>query len=114
MILNETGVDLLAIEMVEARGMPVGRETFETVLWAGRFMQAWGEDTTCELIYRREVKSFLCGSAKAKDSNIRQALLDKIGPQGTKKAPGPTYGVKAHIWAALSVAVTAQHKRKEA
>ena len=39
-------------------------------------------------------------------ANIRQALLDLIGPQGTKKAPGPTYGVRSHEWAALAVAVT--------
>ena len=34
------------------------------------------------------------------------ALLDKIGPQGTKKKPGPTYGFKSHVWPALAVAVT--------
>jgi len=44
---------------------------------------------------------------KAKDANIRQALIDKLGPVGTKKSPGPLWGVKSHIWSALAVAVTA-------
>ena len=38
---------------------------------------------------------------------MRQALLDRVGPRGTAKAPGPTYGLKADEWAALGVAVTA-------
>jgi hypothetical protein len=59
-----------------------------------------------ELVYRRDVKMFLCGSNRAKDGNIRQALLDLVGPQGTKKAPGPTYGLRGDEWAALAVAVT--------
>jgi len=48
---------------------------------------------------------------RAKDANIRQALLDLIGPQGTKKTPGPTYGIKSHTWAALAVAVYAANKK---
>jgi hypothetical protein len=36
---------------------------------------------------------------------VRQALIDRLGLQGTKKAPGPTYGIKSHEWAALAVAV---------
>lgn len=97
----------LAIEMIASYGMPVGREVFETCVWIGRFMQAWRKPDAVQLVYRKDVKSLLCGSAKAKDANIRQALLDMVGPQGTKKAPGPTYGVKSHAWAALGVAVTA-------
>lgn len=98
----------LAIEMIASYGMPVGREVFETCVWIGRFQQAWHSPGSVRLVYRRDVKLHLCGSMKAKDPNIRQALLDKIGPQGTKKAPGPLYGVKSHAWAALGVAVTAQ------
>jgi hypothetical protein len=51
---------------------------------------------------------------RAKDANIRQALIDKIGPQGTKAQPGPTYGIKSHSWAALAVAVyAAQNNNKK-
>nr|WP_313470834.1 hypothetical protein [Stenotrophomonas geniculata] len=98
--------DALAIEMIASYGMAVGREVFETCVWIGRFQQAWRVPASVRLVYRRDVKLHLCGNAKAKDANIRQALLDLLGPQGTKKAPGPTYGVKSHAWAALGVAVT--------
>jgi hypothetical protein len=65
--------------------------------------QVQGGDVS--LVFRRDVKLHLCDSPRAKDGNVRQALLDRLGPQGTKKAPGPTYGVKSHEWAALAVAV---------
>ena len=35
----------------------------------------------------KEEKMNLCGSMKAKDSNIRQALIDRFGEVGTKKNP---------------------------
>ena len=100
----------LAIEMIASYGMAVGREVFETCVWIGRFKQAWHSPEAVRLVYRRDVKLHLCGSPRAKDANIRQALLDLLGPQGTKKQPGPTYGVKSHAWAALGVAVTAAHQ----
>jgi hypothetical protein len=96
----------LAIEMVASYGMPVGREVFETCVWIGRFVQRWRAPEEVRLVYRRDVKLHLCGSPKAKDANIRQALIDRFGPIGTKKDPGPLYGVKSHAWAALAVAVT--------
>lgn len=102
-----------ACEGIACYGMPVGRETFETCIWIGRFWQAFG---SCNLVYRSEVKSHLCRSMKAKDPMIRQALLDRFGPGkekaiGTKKAKGPLYGVSSHVWSALAVAVTFQDCR---
>ncbi len=96
----------LSIEMIASYGMPVGFEVFDTCVWIGRFVQAWHEPDRVVLCTRMAVKNHLCHSSKAKDANIRQALLDKLGPQGTKKNPGPLYGVKSHAWAAVAVAVT--------
>ena len=96
---------LLAVEMIASYGMPVGREVFETCVFIGRLIEAWADKF--RKVYRQDVKLHLCKSNKAKDGNIRQALIDKLGPQGTKKYPGPTYGIKSHAWAALGVAVTA-------
>ncbi len=96
----------LAIEMIASYGMPVGAEVFETCVWIGRFVQAWTLPSKPRLVFRRDVKLHLCGTSKAKDPHIRQRLLDVVGPPGTKKAPGPTYGVKSHAWAALAVAAT--------
>lgn len=102
---------LLAVEMIASYGMPVGREVFETCVFIGRLLQCWGYPY--RLVYRKDVKMHLCGTPRAKDGNIRQALMDKLGPQGTKKSPGPTYGVKSHAWAALGVAVTAAETKEE-
>ena len=104
----------LAIEMIASYGMAVGREVFETCVWVGRFKQAFRAPDRVRLIYRKDVKMHICGTPKAKDANIRQALIDKLGPAGTKKAPGPTHGVRSHAWAALGVAVTAHETRGEA
>lgn len=105
----------LAIEMIASYGMAVGREVFETCVWIGRFQQAWRAPDAVELVYRKDVKMHLCGTPRAKDSNIRQALLDLFPatgggatPQvGTKGKPGPLYGVSSHAWPALGVAITA-------
>lgn len=106
-------VDFLAIEMIASYGMPVGREVFETCLWIGRFMEAWhARGGRAQLVYRREVKLYLCESNRATDANVRAALLDRYGPGrekavGTKRAPGPLYEVKGDAWQALAVALTA-------
>lgn len=101
---NDLAVDHVVIEMIASYGMPVGREVFETCVWIGRFIEVWGGDYS--LVYRKDVKLHLCGSVRAKDSNIRQALIDRFGAPGTKKTPGPTFGVAADVWAALAVATT--------
>lgn len=95
-----------AIEMIYSYGMPVGKEVFDTCVWIGRFIQVRPPDNML-LIYRKDIKLHLCGSPRAKDANIRQALIDRLGAPGTKKQPGPTHGVKSHAWSALAVAVTA-------
>ncbi len=106
-------VDHFAIEMVASYGMPVGKTVFETCVWIGRFIQAWGDDYT--KIYRKtDVCMHLCHSTRAKDSNIRQAIIDRYSPSGggktpqigIKSKPGPLYGVSKDIWSALAVAIT--------
>lgn len=100
-----TDCDHLAIEMIASYGMPVGAEVFETCVWIGRFVERWGGYGWTP-IKRHAVKTHLCHDSRAKDGNIRQALIDRFGPPGTKKAPGVTYGISGDCWAALAVAVT--------
>lgn len=106
---------LLCIEMIASYGMAVGKEVFETCLWIGRFQEAWeSRGGTVRLVYRREVKLYLCESARANDANIRAALIDRYGPGkdkaiGKKATPGPLYGIKGDEWSALAVALTAAH-----
>lgn len=109
----KSGVEDMVIEMVAAMGMAVGKEVFETVFWIGRFVECWNSarEKTATRLYRRDVKLHLCGNMRAKDPNIRAALLDRFGPGkpkavGTIKAPGPLYGIKSDIWSALAIAVT--------
>lgn len=105
----------LCIEMIASYGMAVGKEVFQTVLWIGRFSEAWAQSAQREarLIYRQEVKLHHCHSARAKDGNIRQALIDKYGAPGTKKAPGLTYGISSHLWSAFAIATYISETRSQ-
>lgn len=102
----------MVIEQVASMGMAVGEDVFETVFWTGRFCEAWmWLGCKWHRTKRHEVKSHLCGNQRAKDANIRQALIDKFGPGkekaiGTKKQPGPLYGISGDCWQALALAVT--------
>lgn len=93
--------------------MIVGKEVFDTCVWIGRFIElAVLKNIPVEYIYRKEEKMNLCQSMRAKDSNIRQALIDRFGIVGTKKNPGWFYGFKADIWSAYAVGVTYIDKTK--
>lgn len=95
----------LVIEKIASFGMPVGADVFETVYWSGRFAEAYGAEHVYR-ITRGEVKMHLCQSMRAKDSNIRQSLIDRFGKPGTKKNPGKLFGISGDLWSALAVAVT--------
>jgi Holliday junction resolvasome RuvABC endonuclease subunit len=107
-------VDCVAIEMVASYGMAVGKEVFETCVWIGRYREMATRlvrISDANLIYRRDVKLHFCGTTKAKDANITQALIDRFASgqpnrgKGTKAEPGWFYGFKADIWQAYALAV---------
>ena len=100
------GYDVLAFEMIASYGMSVGKSTFETLLWAGRFVEAAGDAKKLK-VYRMDCKRCLLKSHAGNDAAIRDALISRLGVIGTKKSPGPLFGIKSHAWAALAVAVTA-------
>lgn len=102
--------DEFVIEMVASYGMAVGKEVFDTCVWIGRFIEA-SKSNKIKQIFRKDVKMNLCNSMKAKDSNIRQALIDRFGVVGTKKKKGWFYGFKADIWSAYAVGVTYLDKK---
>lgn len=102
------------IEMVASYGMAVGAEVFETCVWIGRFMERTSLTGKVHTMYRRDVKLHWCGTTKANDSNIRQAVIDHYGGKekaiGNKRTPGPLYGIKADVWQALALGLAWQAK----
>lgn len=107
----------LVIEQIESFGMPVGAETFETVFWSGRFAEAWerqGFKHSWSRLGRKAVKLALCGTTRAKDPHIRQALIDRYGGPTCIKKGGALAGIKSHLWAALAVAVAYQEQHTNA
>lgn len=113
-------------EMVQhyGSGMSAGAEVFDTCVVIGRIQQHCVHlGLPFHVLRRPQIKTHLCGTPRAKDANVRQALIDLLGPQRIKtqvektnkkggrklvtiSAPGPTFGVSEHRWAALAVGVT--------
>ena len=116
---NKEHISDVVIERVASYGMPVGREVFETCEWIGRFSQEAEKKVPVNYIYRRDEKLYLCFDSKAKDSNIRAALIERFAKhdfkngRGTKNNPDYFYGVSKDVWAAISVAVTYLDMQKE-
>ena len=93
----------LVIEEIKSYGNAVGDTTLQTCVWVGRFIECWG-GREIAFIPRKTVVTTLCLNPRARDSNIRQAMINKYGSPGTKKAPGVLYGVKRDMWQALGLA----------
>jgi len=98
--------DNLVVEQVRCYGMVVGASTLDTVFWSGRFCQAWKGEWF--LMPRMDVKMHLCHDSRAKDKNIRQALIDRFEPdlKPRQRPKNVLKGVGTHLWAALALAVT--------
>lgn len=87
--------DRAAIEMIASYGMPVGREVFDTCRWIGRYEEVLSRKLYIPptLIYRQQEKLHICHDSRAKDTNIRRALIDRFAQhdlkngKGTKKDP---------------------------
>jgi hypothetical protein len=107
----DTTIDAVAIEMVASYGMAVGKSVFDTCVWIGRFVQALDGEPV-NFVYRIDEKMCLCKDSRAKDSNIRQALIDRYAKhdfkngKGVKKNPDTFYGVSKDVWQAIAVGVT--------
>lgn len=102
--------NVLVVEQISMGGMIAGAEIFETCFISGRFVEMWSP-RRWDRIKRKDIKLHLCGQVRAKDGNVRQALIDRFGPDketavGKKSKQGPLFGIHAHEWAALAVAVT--------
>lgn len=109
------GPEVVVIEQFEGFGMAVGREVFETIHWSGRFQEAaehapraTADRPPAQVVglTRRKVKIAICHDTKAKDPNIRAALIERFGGPDAIRKGGPLYGVAKDVWSALAIAVT--------
>lgn len=105
--------DVLVIEEITSYGTrPVGRETFQTMAWAGRFAEAMHR-VPAVWLPRGTVASRLGARG---DSGVRAALIDRWGGSeaaiGRKATPGPLYGIANDVWSALAVAIAYQEETR--
>jgi len=126
--------DRLYVETIAPMGLVLGASTLETMRWVGRFQEAWerSTDRPAVLVFRNDEKLVLCGrctypnprTGRPKavgDAEIRRALIDRFPgtgggktPQiGTKREPGPLFGMRGHAWSALAVLVTGMELEKD-
>lgn len=108
---------IVVIERVESYGI-AGGDLIVTAENGGRIAEAALSITGNEAQWmtRREVCQQFGISGKGKDAQVRQACLLRHGRTaadavGSKKAPGPLYGVTSHAWQALGL-VLAWHERE--
>jgi hypothetical protein len=108
----------LIVEMIAPYGKIVGRETLETAVWVGRYLEAWpGVSRTLE---RKEVKHALGlkagGRNAATDADVRSALIVRWGgkPGKAQKPPPALAGITKDQWSALAVAVAWREQHAEA
>lgn len=101
----------LAMETIVSYGARVGMETLSNVELIGRIKEAWSrDDLNATYLSRPDILGHLTGRRNAKEADAADRLKEMhggIGAVGTKKAPGPLYGVTSHAWSALAVAVVA-------
>lgn len=90
----------------------VSMDVRDTLIWTGRFVEGIERfrretDPAPVFIPVSQINRHLCPGVRSPgDSGIRAALIDRLGPPGTKKNPNPiTYGLKSHLWRALALIV---------
>ena len=102
--------DAVIIEQVMSTGQ-AGNDLLRTAEVVGRLYQRADDCSTggvVVLMPRREVCAALGIAGKGKDAQVREVMIEQHGGTkalavGTKKAPGPLYGVSGHAWQALGL-----------
>lgn len=108
-------VDLVACERVQSYGI-AGASLLRTAeVYGGIRRTAEVAGLPFAGIYRRDVCNALHVKGKGRDQQVRQRMIEMHGGSkaeaiGTKRAPGPLYGVTSHAWQALGLAVVARER----
>lgn len=100
---------LVAIEMIQSYGLPLGRSSILTILFIGQLIEKMKGYGDWKLYGRPTIKGWIGGKT---DAQIRASLRERYGEakKGEKLA-----GVKKDIWSALALAtaLTENPKLKE-
>lgn len=117
-VARNKSVDALLVEKPQLIGQQIWEQILDTCIWVGRYWKTWIFTVGFVGIYfysSQEVKRTLLGRMNVPnaDSELRQFLLSYYGETGTKKAPGPTYGVSKHAWRALALVATFEEVQQQ-
>lgn len=109
-IQKATAVDcegaVTVMETMSPIGAILAKTTIDTIFESGRlFENLTSAGFDVRVMTRRDVKREIIGSVSGKDRDVSNALIERFGDKGTKKAPGKLFGISGHHLAALAVAV---------
>lgn len=102
--------NLIVCEEIVAMGVPFSSNLRETCRTIDRleYIAQW-RGIPWRTITRSQVKIAMCGQCRGVgDANVAAAVRERFGGngcRGTKKNPGPLYGVSGHAWQALACVV---------
>lgn len=105
-------VSMVYIEDIQSYGMAVGESVFSTCKYIGRLQLLCEQNNVpYEMVKRSDIKLHHCNTTRAKDSNIRAALIERFGGKGTKANQGFFYGISgSDKWSACAVAIYGSDK----
>lgn len=112
--ISKSKFDEVAIEKIVSLGAVAGQTTFDTAFMNGRLYQFFKDKFNLipNLYSRLDIKMHLCLTTRAKDPNIRGALINRFGEPSTKKNPHDRYNeltdgiyFGTHFWSCLAVAM---------
>lgn len=103
---------VVAVEAPTLFGKRVYPQIMETAIQAGRFLGLGAARVKTVRRFSRQETSLHCAGARScDDKQMKHCLIERFGDVGTKKNPGPLYGLSgADMFDALAVAVTAYDK----
>jgi len=99
-------VDNVAVEMLVSYGTLQGNSVYDSILMVGRVQEICLTAMTPVTLVPASIKaSTICHRSRGvKRTDMNNELLRLYGGKGTKKEPGPLYGVSKHAWSSLAVA----------
>ncbi len=109
-------IDLVVIERIVIYQASTD-DIHNTIVYYGRLIEVLNQrGANVMLLKRSEICKILgiSGGKGSRDAKVTARMKEIVGDPGTKKEPGPAYGVSGHSWQALSAAVAGYKQTKGA